>query len=61
MGKLTGTASRGVGILNFVWVGWGKLKLKCQFSTFFRARALKSLTDLKTCFDNMEEFKGKVI
>ena len=29
------------------------------FKIFFRA--LKSETDLNTCFDNMEEFKGKVI
>ena len=35
VGNLKGRASPGVGILTFVWVGWGKLNRKGQVPIFF--------------------------
>ena len=62
MGNLTGKAFPGVGNLTFAWVGWGKLNRKCQVSNgLFFFRALKSLTAINTCLDEMEEFKERDI
>ena len=58
-GHLTTSYARGVGNLTFTWVGWGKLNQKCQASSDFLFRALKSLITVKTCLDEMEEFKGR--
>ena len=35
VGNLMGKAFRGVGNLNFVWLGWGKLNRRCQVSNDF--------------------------
>ena len=46
-----------MGNLTIVWVGWGKLKQKCNgFNSFL---VLKSLTAIKTCLDDVEEFEGR--
>ena len=58
-GHLTISCGRGVGNLTFTWVGWGKLKQKCQSSSEFLFRAPKSLIAINTCLDEMEEFKGR--
>ena len=48
-----------MGNLTFTWVGWGKLRQKCQASNDFLFRAPKSLIAINTCLDEMEEFKGR--
>lgn len=48
MGNLTGKAFPGVGNLIFVWEGWGKLNLECQFPFF-----------LSGAEEELEEFRGK--
>ena len=54
-----------MGNLTFVWVGWGKLNRKCKVSNvflffcFFFFLSPKSLTDINTRLDDMEEFKGR--
>ena len=58
-GHLTISCARGVGNLTFTWVGWGKLKQKCQATSDFLLRAPKSRTAMNTCLDEMEEFKGR--
>ena len=52
-----------MGNLTFVWVGWGKLNWKCKVCCvfFFFFLALKSLTAINMCLDEMEEFKGRNI
>ena len=61
VGNLTGKAFRGVGNLNFVWLGWGKLNRRCQVSNDFFLREPKSITIINTCLDEKEEFKVRYI
>ena len=58
-GHLTIFCARGMGNLTFTWVGWGKLNQKCQASSDFLFRALKSLVAMITCLDEIKEFKGR--
>ena len=60
--KISGTfCARGVGNLNFVWLGWGKLNRRCPVSNDFFLREPKSITIINTCLDEKEEFKVRYI